>query len=554
MRSKSIFILIALLAGSALFLSFKPADPDYFFQISRSIDIFGHVYKEITMNYVDEVDPEKLMEAGIDGLLSTTDPYTNYIEESEGDEIDLITTGAYGGIGLTIGVRDNYITVISLMEGYSAEKQGILPGDRIVIVDDKNVVGMKPDEVRSMTRGEPGTEVKIGVLREGENDTLTFSLIRDEIQLKNVTFADFIRPGIGYIKLERFSRNAGGEVHAAIEDMKLKGDLKGIILDIRGNPGGLLDAAVEVVSQFVPRGSLIVSTHGRKPESDKKYYSTEEPLLPATPLIVLIDRGSASASEIVAGAIQDLDRGVLLGERSFGKGLVQTVAQLPYNNQLKITTAKYYTPSGRCIQAIDYEHRDSTGAAPVFADSARHEFKTGDGRLVYGNGGVTPDTLVHPREQTPLEIDLQRKLMYFKFANQFVSSRKDIGDDFTADDNVFDRFEKYLADQKFSYEDEASAHINELTAAATRDHYSEKSLGEIDRLKKVLEAERITAIENQKPGIERQLSVEILERAKGQHGLIAASLRTDLQALAAEQIVTSMQPYTTLLAIKKEKN
>jgi carboxyl-terminal processing protease len=327
-----------------------------------------------------------------------------------------------------------------------------------------------------------------------------------------------------------------------------------LILDIRGNPGGLLDAAVEVVSQFVPRGSLIVSTHGRKAESEKKYYSTEEPVLLSTPLIVLVDHGSASASEIVAGAIQDLDRGVVLGERSFGKGLVQTVAQLPYNNQLKITTAKYYTPSGRCIQAIDYEHRDSTGAAPVYADSARHRFKTLAGRLVFGNGGITPDTVVHPAVQSPLEMDLQRKLMYFKFANQYVSSRKDISDDFTADDNVFDRFEKYLADQKFAYEDEASQHINELAASATRDHYSAKALGEIDRLKKVLEAERIAAIENQKAAVERQLSVEILERAKGQHGLIAASLRNDVQALAAEEIVSSMQPYTTLLAVKKEKN
>src|SRR5579862_285369 len=328
--------LAAVIGVSAFIVGFKPADTDYFFQLNKSIDIFGRVYKEVSLNYVDQVDPQKFMESGIDGLLGSLDPYTNFIDESEGDEIELITTGMYGGIGVTIGVRDGFITVISCMDGYSAAKQGLLPGDRILEIDGKSLTGMKPEDVRSLTRGEPGSEMHVKIDREDEKEPLNFTLTREEIELKNVTYSDFIDSGIGYIKLERFSRGAGNEVRLAIQDLKLRGTMKGIVLDLRDNPGGLLEAAVEIVSKFVPKGSLIVSTKGRKPDSEKKYYSMEDPLVPDVPLIVIVNRNSASASEIVAGAIQDLDRGVILGTRSFGKGLVQTVVPLSYNTQLKI--------------------------------------------------------------------------------------------------------------------------------------------------------------------------------------------------------------------------
>jgi len=242
--SLRILLLLCVCAG------FRWADTDYFFKIQKSIDIFGRVYREVTMNYVDEIDPEKFMHAGVDGLLSVLDPYTQFFSEQEGDEVELITTGKYGGIGVSIGVRDGYITILSLMEGYSAQRQGILPGDRVIEIEGKSVVGLKPEDVRSMTRGEPGTEVHLKIEREGEPQPLTFVLVREEIQLKNVTYADFIDEGIVYVRLARFSRSAGDELRLAIKDLKLKGTIRGMILDVRENPGGLLDAAVDVVEKF----------------------------------------------------------------------------------------------------------------------------------------------------------------------------------------------------------------------------------------------------------------------------------------------------------------
>ncbi|MEK7250972.1 MAG: S41 family peptidase, partial [Bacteroidota bacterium] len=293
--------LVAVLVGVfVLFVGFTPTtDNEFFFKINKSIDVFGRVYKEIATNYVDEVDPEKFMHAGIEGMLNTLDPYTVYIDKEDGDEVDLLTNGRYGGIGVTIGSRDGAIQVITVMDGNAAQRAGIIPGDKILEVDGVKVSNKKPDEVRSLTRGEPGTEVKVLVGREGEKKPMLFVLIREEIQVKNVTYADFIGNGIAYIRLERFSRKAGDELRQAIKEIKLKGEIKGVVLDLRGNPGGLLDAAVDVVSKFVPKGSAIVSTKGRRPEAEKQYHSIEEPLLAETPLVVLTDRNSASASEIV---------------------------------------------------------------------------------------------------------------------------------------------------------------------------------------------------------------------------------------------------------------
>ena len=305
-------IVLLFVALSAFLVGFKLSDQDYFFKINKSIDIFGRAYREITMNYVDEVDPEKFMEAGIDGLLGTLDPYTNFISEKEADEVELITFGKYGGIGVTIGVRDGYITILQLMEGYSAQRQGIQPGDRIMEIDGIPVTGSKPENIRSMTRGEPGTELHLKIERDGESKPLEFIVVREEIQLKNIAYADFVQDGIAYIRLDRFSRGAGDELGLAIKDLKLKGSIKGLILDLRNNPGGLLDVAVNVVEKFAAKGSLVVSTRGRAPDSEKKFYVSTDPMLPDVPLVVLVNRQSASASEIVAGAIQDLDRGIIL--------------------------------------------------------------------------------------------------------------------------------------------------------------------------------------------------------------------------------------------------
>jgi carboxyl-terminal processing protease len=517
-------------------------DADVFLKINKSIDLFGRVYKEITANYVDEVDPEKFMEAGIDGMLGTLDPYTVYIDKEDGDEVDLMTNGKYGGVGITIGVRDGAMRVISVMDGYSAQRQGILPGDVLLEIGGVSVVSKRPDEVKNLTRGEPGTEVTVKVRRDDEPSPLEFVLVRQEIQVKNVTYAGYVDKGIGYIRLERFSRRAPDEVRQAIKDLQLQGDLKGLVLDLRGNPGGLLDAAVEVAGKFLPRRTMIVSTKGRVQEADKKYYSSEEPILPTTPLTVLTDRGSASASEIVSGALQDLDRAMIVGTRTFGKGLVQTILPLDYGAQLKITTARYYTPSGRCIQEIDYMHKDKNGIFTVVPDSLRKEFKTAHGRKVFEHGGVTPDSVVKAEDEGPMVRELQRRSLFFKFANKYISDHKmQTFDGITSD--ILNSFRSYLDENKFDYQEESETKVDELKETAERSHYSKEVLSELDHLLSTFKKEKARGFDRYRDYISRELDVEFAARLNGEQGRIKASLEDDAQLKVAVGLLKNARVY-----------
>ncbi len=544
-----LIVIVAVLCGMTI--GFKLADQDYFFKISKSIDIFGKVYKEVAGNYVDEVDPEKFMEAGIDGMLGTLDPYTNFIDDTEGDEVELITSGKYGGIGVTIGMRDGYITILSLMEGYSAQRQGIQPGDRITEIDGKSVVGLKPDGIRSLTRGEAGTEVRLKIEREGEPKPLEFVLVRQEIQLKNITYANFVGNGIAYVRLERFARGAGDELRLAIKNLRAKDSISCFILDLRDNPGGLLDAAVDVVQKFVPKGSLVVSTRGRKPETERKYFATEEPMLPQTPLIVLVNRNSASASEIVAGAIQDLDRGIILGTRTFGKGLVQTISPLVYNTQLKMTTAKYYTPSGRCIQEIDYLHKNKDGVFAVTPDSLRKEFKTLKGRTVFELGGIHPDSTVDEAETSTLHKELLRKSMYFKFAGNFYSQKTQTPSPFPSDKELLKSFRDYTEAQKFTYQEEGEAKLSELQEIASKKKYSPAVLQEIEHLKTEITKDKSAGTEYTSAEILQALRSEIMSRYKGETGRIEASLAGDVQLTTAKNLLSNKKEYSRRLTTKE---
>ena len=547
------FLLFSAVTLCAFVIGFTSADTDYFFKVNKGIDIFGRVYKEVTMNYVDEIDPQKFMEGGIDGMLGALDPYTNYIGENEGDEVELITSGKYGGIGVTIGLRDGYITILSLLEGYSAQRQGLEVGDRLLEIDGKSVVGVKPDAVRALTRGEPGTEVHLKIERDGDKSPLTFVCVREEILLKNITYSDFIGDGVAYIRLERFSRGAGDELRLAIKDLKLRGTIKGIILDLRGNPGGLLDAAVDVVQKFVPKGNLIVSTRGRRPETEKKYVAAQEPMLPDVPLAVLADHNSASASEIVAGAIQDLDRGVVLGTRTYGKGLVQTILPLVYGAQLKVTTAKYYTPSGRCIQEIDYAHRNKDGVFTVTPDSLKHEFKTAKGRLVYASGGITPDSVVAETEVSALYKELLRRSMFFKFATKYSSQNKDSTKPLIPDDRLLGEFQKFLDGEHFTYEDECERKASELADLAEKSKVSPAIVEEIKLLKKNLGEEKKYSLDRDRQNVLRALTMEIMSHYKGDVGRIGASLDNDQQVKVAVDLLSNKVEYSRLLLPGKTK-
>ena len=520
-----------------------PPDSQYFLKINKGINLFGEVYKKIAIDYVDEVDPEKFMEAGIDGMLGSLDPYTVYIDKENSDEMELLTTGKYGGIGVTIGQRDGIIQIITVMDGYSAQRQGILPGDRLIEVDGVNVANKKPDDVRSLTRGEPGTETHVTVMREGEKEPLKFVLIREEIQLKNVTYSELRPDGIGYVRLERFSNTAGDEVRQAIQEMKLKGPIKGMILDLRGNPGGLLKSAVDVVSKFVPRGSPIVDTRGRSPESERKFTAAEEPLLPTTPLIILTDRNSASASEIVCGALQDLDRGLIVGTRTFGKGLVQDVERLSYGSQLKYTTARYYIPSGRSIQEIDYMHKDGNGVFATVPDSLKRAYKTAHGRSVYEYGGITPDSVVKEEELGPMVRELYRKSMFFRFVNAYMGEHKSQPFTGVTDEQV-EAFRKFLEEQKFDYQEEADTKLAEVRQIAVRSHYNKEVLADLDLLKAAMEKEKTRGFDRYKDHITDGLNIEFMARAKGEEGRIAASLKDDPQFETAVSILKNSGEYS----------
>lgn len=527
-------------------------EADLLLKIHRSIDLFGKVYKEIAVSYVDEVDPDEFMRAGIDGMLKTLDPYTVFLSERESDEIDLVTTGKYGGVGITIGLRDGMVTVVGLLEGFSAAKQGIQTGDRILEIDGKNIVGATMDEVRQLVRGAPGTEVRMKIEREGEPLPLEFVLLREEIPVRNVTYTGYVEPGIGYIRLERFSRTAGDDVRKAIRELKANGTLKGVVLDLRDNPGGLLDVAVDVVSKFLPESSLVVSTRGRRSDSERKYYSTEKPLLEETPLAVLVNRNSASASEIVAGAIQDLDRGIIVGTRTFGKGLVQTITRLSETASLKITTARYYTPSGRSIQELDYSHRNGDGTYASKPDSLRKVFRTAHNRLVQEGGGIIPDSIVADSEYSRLYMELMRKAMFFKFANRFVAEKKTIPEKFEVTEEILKDFEAFLRDKKFTYQSEAELKLRELKEVAEKSSYSKQFLESVQRLSTQIEAEKNLALQRHKREIQEALKAEILGRLRGEKARIEGTMPEDRQLMTTVALLKNPKVYDLLLSGKKK--
>jgi carboxyl-terminal processing protease len=523
-------------------------DTDLFLKINKGIDVFGRVYREISTNYVDEVDPEKFMMAGIDGMLSTLDPYTVFIDKEDGDEVELLTNGKYGGIGVTIGVRDGALRVINVMEGYSAQRAGIIPGDRLIEVGGVKVSDKKPNDVRSLTRGEAGTEVKVTVEREGVAKPLEFVLIREEIQIHNVTYADYVADGVGYIRLERFSRKAGEEVRQAIKELKIKGELKALVLDVRGNPGGLLDAAVDVVSKFVPRGTVVVSTKGRRPEADRNYASTEDPLLPTVPLVILTDRGSASASEIVTGSLQDMDRALVVGTRTFGKGLVQTILPLSYGAQLKVTTARYYIPSGRSIQEIDYQHRDKNGVFPVMSDSLKKVFSTAHGRKVYEHGGIAPDSVVVDADEGPMVRELLRKSLFFRFANGYATAHKEdsLG---AVNEEVMKEFRAFLEKEKFDFEEESELRLKDLRTLADKSHYAKEVSADLDLLAASLAKEKSRSFDRYRDHIADELQIELSGRLKGDTGRIKASLTNDPQLRVALSLLKDQKTFKKRLGL-----
>jgi len=548
---------------------------DYVQEIRKNIEIFGLVYQEISKKYVQPVDPDRFMKAGINGMLETLDPYTALIEQEANSHLQIITTGKYGGLGMKIGLRDGAPTVIEQpFEDDPAGKAGIREGDRIVEINGESTKKISINEVAAKLRGEIGTAVAIKIAREGEPEPMEFRLIRAEITVLDVSYSGIVQDGVGYVKLSGFSKNAGYEIQQAVRDLKGKG-ATGLILDLRSNPGGLLDAAVSVSENFVKKGDLVVSTKGRMEGSAKEYLSEKEPVAGSLPVVVLVNEFSASASEIVAGAIQDLDRGVVIGAPTFGKGLVQTVVPITRDAALKITTAKYYTPSGRLIQRPD-RLPQANGNAIVTADDGEEAgdgeiekppasginslsedsttvYRTRGGREVHGGGGIRPDIRLDSPRLSRYEGRLLRKSMMFQFALIYAHQHPDLPRDFTVDEALLNEFQKFLQEKSFSYVSESEDALTGLKTIAKEEGYLDRLADEMDALEKALLAEKTDDFTRSRGFIARELKKEIAAKAFGTRSRVEVTLHDDPVFQEALQVLRNKARYSQILAVAAKK-
>lgn len=541
--------LIIPFIAVVLSLGFVKGDSDKFYQMSKAIDIFGKIYKEVTLNYVDDINPSEFMLEGVKGMLSSLDPYTNYIDEAMKKDIDLMTTGKYGGIGASVGIREGDVTIIDLVEGYSAQRQGIRIGDVIREVGDIVISKENYSELSNYLKGDPGKVVTIMIERDGFDDLLTFNLVLEEVIVKNLTYYGFIPESSNnvYLKLSSFTRGAGEEIKNAIIELRQQKPIESIVLDLRNNPGGLLDQAIDVSEKFLKKDQLIVSVVGRDSTKIARYYSKEEPIAGDAKLVVLVNGNTASASEIVSGAIQDHDRGVILGEQSFGKGLVQTVIPLSYNTSLKITTARYYTPSGRCIQKIDYS--DNSKVIDNIVQLNQKQFKTDNNRDVYSAGGVDPDTVVTNSSESSQVESLLARGMFFNFATNFYNSNTNFRLNDFNDNQYFDHFITYLSEQEFNYTSKSEKLLNELEKLTSEEHFTEEIRNSVKELAAKFDEEKMRELVEHKSDIVKEIRKELAARLFGRDGRIVESLKNDNQFDHALQILDEGVTYSQLLAL-----
>jgi carboxyl-terminal processing protease len=519
------------------------------FEISKNLDIFATLLRELDKNYADQINPGELTETAIDAMLETLDPYTVYIPEANAEDYKLLTTGQYGGIGALIHKSGDYVIISEPYEGFPAQEAGLKAGDKILEINGKSMKDRESDEVSEILKGQPGVELQIKVDRIGVAEPFVVNVTRKEIRIPNIPYYGMLEGGVGYIKLSNFTPNAGNEVKKAFLEMKANNTMNGIIIDLRGNGGGLLNEAVNICNVFIDEKQLIVSTKGKLESKNQDHFTRTAAVDKEMPLAVLVDRGSASASEIVAGAFQDLDRGVIIGQRTYGKGLVQNVVPLTYNSQVKITVAKYYIPSGRCIQAIDYFHRDDNGMAEKVPDSLISAYKTKNGRTVYDGCGIEPDVSMDPMKLSKIGQTLVGKFLLFDFASLYASKHDSIAspEEFTITDDIYNDLIAFLKDKSYDYQTASEEALEKLKTNAKKENYFDDIEPDYNTLKSKILHDKSEDLITYKDEIKLLLKDEIVGRYYYQKGRIITDLKDDPEIAKAIEVLNGTTTYLAIL-------
>ena len=548
---KLFYISVLFCSFCAVSFAANPVDKRSF-RISKNLNIFNSVFRELDLNYVDTLNYDKMMKTTIDNMLEKLDPYTVYMPEEETDDLKFMTTGEYAGIGALIMKKDKDVCVSEPYEGMPAQRNGVRAGDIILEVDGVSMTGKSVNDVSSRLKGTPNTTIKLKLKRPGEKKALEISFLREKIQVNPVAYSALVADKVGYVMLSEFTDRAAMEVKTSINELVKKHKIESLVFDIRNNGGGLVDEAVKILGYFVPKGTDVVTTKGKSEEAERTYKTPTEPIFPDMKLVVLANRSSASASEILAGSIQDLDRGVIVGERTFGKGLVQNIRNIGYGGHLKVTTAKYYIPSGRCIQAIDYSHRNDDGSVGRVPDSLTHEFLTLNGRKVRDGGGIVPDSLTKDDRKLNIAYYIFAQNLYFDFVTDYVLQHPTIASpaDFKLSDEDFKAFSEYLIAKKFTYTTQTEKYYTELLDMAKYEGLDKRAKDEFEALKVKLMPDISKSIEENKGDISDLLSLEIIKRYYYQKGEIQYSLRADKDLKVALNLLKEGGTYADVLKKK----